>query len=108
MMTHHESQMTSNSSNSLHVCVNKTTHRKEIYMKTNYRLMTESEIKQIRKGDTLYLDAEFNELALHTAIASKDAYAYIEDGIEQWEVEDTEGNIYGLDTLCTKKEKVEL
>lgn len=93
MMTHHESKMT---------------HRKEIYMKTSYRLMTESEIKQIRKGDTLYLDAEFNELALHTAIASKDAYAYIEDGIEQWEVEDTEGNVYGLDNLCTKKEKVEL
>lgn len=108
MMTHHESQMTNNSSNSLHVCVNKMTHRKEIYMKTSYRLMTESEIKQIRKGDTLYLDAEFNELALHTAIASKDAYAYIEDGIEQWMVEDTEGNVYGLDTLCTKKEKVEL
>ena len=41
--------------------------------------MTESEIKQIRKGDTLYLDAEFNELALHTTIASKDAYAYIEN-----------------------------
>ena len=77
-------------------------------MKTSYRLMTESEIKQIRKGDTLYLDAEFNELALHTATASKDAYAYIEDGVEQWEVEDTEGNVYGLDTLCTKKEKVEL
>lgn len=76
-------------------------------MKTSYRLMTESEIKQIRKGDTLYLDAEFNELALHTAIALKDAYAYIEDGIEQWEVEDTEGNVYGLDTLCTKKEKEE-
>lgn len=74
-------------------------------MKTSYRLMTESEIKQIRKGDTLYLDAEFNESALHTAIASKDAYAYIEDGVEQWEVEDTEGNVYGLDTLCTKKEK---
>lgn len=74
-------------------------------MKTSYRLMTESEIKQIHKGDTLYLDAEFNELALHTAIASKDAYAYIEDGVEQWEVEDTEGNVYGLDTLCTKKEK---
>lgn len=74
-------------------------------MKTSYRLMTESEIKQIRKGDTLYLDAEFNELALHTAIASKDAYAYIEDGIEQWKVEDTEGNVYGLDTLCTKREK---
>lgn len=63
-------------------------------MKTSCRLMTESEIKQIRKGDTLYLDAEFNELALHTAIASKDAYAYIEDGIEQWEVENTEGNVY--------------
>ena len=63
-------------------------------MKTSCRLMTESEIKQIRKGDTLYLDAEFNELALHTAIASKDAYAYIEDGIEQWEVEITEGNVY--------------
>lgn len=77
-------------------------------MKTSYRLMTESEIKQIRKGDTLYLDAEFNELALHTAIASKDAYAYIEDGVEQWVVEDTNGNVYGLDTLCTKKEKVEL
>lgn len=98
--------MTSNSLNSLHVYVNKMAHRKEIYMKTSYRLMTESEIKQIRKGDTLYLDAEFNELALHTAIASKDAYAYIEDGVEQWEVEDTEGNVYGLDTLCTKKEKV--
>ena len=28
-------------------------------MKTSYRLMTESEIKQIHKGDTLYLDAEF-------------------------------------------------
>ena len=63
-------------------------------MKTSCRLMTEYEIKQIRKGDTLYLDAEFNELALHTAIASKDAYAYIEDGIEQWEVEITEGNVY--------------
>lgn len=38
-------------------------------MKTSYRLMTESEIKQIHKGDTLYLDAEFNESALHTATA---------------------------------------
>lgn len=83
-------------------------NEKEYMMKTSYRLMTESEIKQIRKGDTLYLDAEFNELALHTATASKDAYAYIEDGVEQWEVEDTEGNVYGLDTLYTKKEKVEL
>ena len=95
--------MTNNSSNSLHICVSQMTHRKKIYMKTSYRLMTESEIKQIRKGDTLYLDAEFNELALHTAIASKDAYAYIEDGVEQWVVEDTKGNVYGLDTLCTKK-----
>lgn len=77
-------------------------------MQTNYRLMTESEIKQIRKGDTLYLDAEFNESALHTATASTDAYAYIEDGVEQWVVEDTNGNVYGLDTLCTKKEQVRL
>ena len=29
-------------------------------MKTSYRLMTESEIQQIHKGDTLYLDAEVN------------------------------------------------
>lgn len=73
-------------------------------MKTSYRLMTESEIKQIRKGDTLYLDAEFNESALHTSIASKDAYSYIEDGVEQWVAEDTEGSVYGLGTLCIKKE----
>lgn len=73
-------------------------------MKTSYRLMTASEIQQIRKGDTLYLDAEFNESALHTSIASSDAYAYIEDGVEQWVVEDTEGNVYGIDTLCIKKE----
>ena len=72
-------------------------------MNTNYRLMTKSEIQQVRKGDILYLDAEFNESALHTAIASKNAYAYIEDDIERWVVEDTKGNIYGLDTLCTKK-----
>lgn len=77
-------------------------------MKTSYRLMTESEIKQIRKGDTLYLDAEFNESALHTAIASTDAYAYIEDGVEQWVAEDTKGNVYGLDTLCIKKDEVSL
>lgn len=75
-------------------------------MQTNYRLMTESEIKQIRKGDTLYLDAEFNESALHTATASTDAYTYIEDGVEQWVVEDTNDNVYGLDTLCTKKDVV--
>lgn len=72
-------------------------------MNTNYRLMTKSEIQQVRKGDILYLDAEFNESALHTAIASKDAYAYIEDDIERWVVEDTKGNVYGLDILCTKK-----
>lgn len=72
-------------------------------MNTNYRLMTKSEIQQVRKGDILYLDAEFNESALHTAIASKNAYAYIEDDIERWVVEDTKGNVYGLDTLCTKK-----
>lgn len=77
-------------------------------MKTSYRLMTESEIKQIHKGDTLYLDAEFHESALHTAIASKDAYSYIEDGVEQWVVEDTEGNVYGIDTLCIKKEGIYL
>lgn len=77
-------------------------------MKTSYRLMTESEIKQIHKEDTLYLDAEFNESALHTAIASKDAYSYIEDGVEQWVVEDTEGNVYGIDTLCIKKEGIRL
>ena len=77
-------------------------------MKTSYRLMTESEIKQIRKGDTLYLDAEFNESALHTATASTDAYAYIEDGAEQWVVEDTNGNVYRLDTLCTKKGQIGL
>lgn len=70
------------------------------------RNFSESEIKQIRKGDTLYLDAEFNESALHTATASKDAYTYIEDGVEQWVVEDTNGNVYGLDALCTKKETV--
>lgn len=75
-------------------------------MQTSYRLMTESEIKQIRKGDTLYLDAEFNESALHTATASTDAYAYIKDDMEQWVVEDTNGNVYGLDTLCTKKDEV--
>lgn len=75
-------------------------------MKTSYRLMTESEIKQIRKGDTLYLDAEFHESALHTSIASSDAYAYIEDGVEQWAVKDTEGNVYGIDTLCIKKEGI--
>lgn len=75
-------------------------------MKTSYRLMTESEIQKIRKGDILYLDAEFNESALHTAIAAKDAYAYIEDGIEYWVVEDMKGNVYGPDTLCTKKEDV--
>ena len=74
-------------------------------MKTNYRLMTESEIKQIRKGDTLYLDAEFNKSALHTAIASEDAYSYIEDGVEEWVVEDTKGNVYGLNTLCIKKKE---
>lgn len=77
-------------------------------IQTSYRLMTESEIQQIRKGDTLYLDAEFNESALHTAIASTDAYTHIEDGVEQWVVEDTKGNVYGLDTLCTKKDKVGL
>ena len=77
-------------------------------MQTSYRRMTESEIQQIRKGDTLYLDAEFTESALHTAIASTDAYAYIEDGVEQWVVEDTKGNVYGLDTLCTKKDEVGL
>lgn len=77
-------------------------------MKTSYRLMTESEIKQIQKGDTLYLDAEFNESALHTATASKNAYSYIEDGVEQWVVEDTEGNVYGIDTLCIKKEGIYL
>ena len=75
-------------------------------MKTSYRLMTESEIRQIRKGDTLYLDAEFNESALHTSIASDDAYSYIEDGIETWVVEDTDGNVYGIDTLCIKKEGI--
>lgn len=35
-------------------------------MKTSYRLMTESEIKQIRKGDTLYLDAEFKKYNTQT------------------------------------------
>ena len=30
-------------------------------LKTSYRLMTESEIQQIHKGDTLYLDAEFSQ-----------------------------------------------
>ena len=75
-------------------------------MTSHYRLMTDKEIlNEIKKGDTLYLDAEFNDNALHTCIAIENPYETLDPDSNELvtNVNGSDGKIHSTHDICKLK-----
>ena len=75
-------------------------------MTSHYRLMTDKEIlNEIKKGDTLYLDAEFNDKALHTCTAIEDPYEILDPDSNELvtNVKGSDGEIHSTHDICKLK-----
>lgn len=75
-------------------------------MTSHYRLMTDKEIlNDIKKGDILYLDAEFNDNALHKCIAIEDPYEILDSESNELvtNVKGSDGEIHSSHDICKQK-----